>query len=217
MADKGPEALRVARWVPTYPPIEGVPVEPPALAEVERGWRFAHLLATMMQTETREALAFARALGDLLLDRGLVSREELQTRLNEARAVVEERAVPKVMLARGGDKYAPQNNVAVDCLERLPLCQARCCRYSFCLSEQDLDEGVARWDYGQPYWMRKRPDGYCVHCNMETYRCQIFRHRPLVCRVYDCREDGRIWQDFEAGVLAPLSDGQDSASGQPEK
>jgi len=162
------------------------------------------MVMTMTQIEAREGLAFARALGDLLMERGLVTREELQHRLNEARTVVEERPVPKVFLAKGSDKYAVENNVLVDCLERLPLCKARCCTFNFCLTEQDLDEGVARWDYGQPYWMRKRADGYCAHCDPETYRCRIFEHRPLVCRTYTCREDQRVWRDFERRELAPL-------------
>jgi hypothetical protein len=198
------QTIRVARWTPTRPPLEGVAGEPPSLQEVERGWRFAHMMMTLTQIETREALAFARALGDLLLERGLVTREELQARLNEARAGIEEHPLPKVMLARGGNKYAPENNVRLDCLERLPICKARCCTLNFCLTEEDLDEGVARWDYGQPYWIRKRADGYCVHCDPETFRCRIFAHRPFVCRTYDCRQDPRIWSDFENGLLAPL-------------
>lgn len=194
-------------------------MEPPTTGDLERGLRFGHMLMSISLIETREALAFARALGDVLMERGLVDREELQARLDEARALIEEKAIPKVMLARGGDKYAAENNVVIDCLERLPVCRARCCRYSFCLTEQDLDEGVARWDYGQPYWMRKRPDGYCVHCDPATYRCLIFEHRPYVCRVYDCRRDERIWLDFAAGRLNPQvwqdSPGDINSSGCP--
>jgi len=205
------DTIRVARWVPGCPPVEGVAVEPPSLQEVERGWRFAHMLMTMSQIETREGLATARALGELLVARGVLSAEELQERVAQARRDLEERPVPKVMLARGGDKYAAENNVLVDCLERLLICKARCCSYSFCLTEQDLDEGVARWDYGQPYWMRKRPNGYCVHCHPETYQCEVFAYRPLVCRTYTCREDKRIWLDFEQRVLAPApAEGQDN-------
>ncbi len=209
-----PKPGRVATWTPKYPAVEGVEIEAPSLQEVERGWRFLHILTTMNQIEAREGLAFARALGDLLMERGFVSREELQGLLNEARAVIEERPVPKVMLAQGADKYAQENNVLIDCLEYLPLCRARCCRYSFCLTEQDLDEGVARWDYGKPYWMRKRPNGYCVHCDPDTYHCHIFEYRPLVCRTYDCREDKRVWLDFERRVLAPLSTETDQTMGQ---
>lgn len=196
------DTIRVATWVPSSALLGDATETALSLHDVERGWRFSHLMMTLTQIETREALAFARALGDLLMERGLVSRGELQVRLNEARAQIEENPLPKVMLARGGDKYAPEHNVELDCLERLPICKARCCTFSFCLTEQDLDEGVARWDYGQPYWIRKRPDGYCVHCDPETYRCRIFEHRPFVCRAYDCREDGRIWLDFTRGILA---------------
>jgi Fe-S-cluster containining protein len=197
------DTIRVAMWAPTCAPLEGVAVEPPSLQEMERGWRFAHMLMTTTQIETREGLAFARALGELLVARGFIPREELQQALDRVRRELEEKPVPRVMMARGGDKYAAENNVLIDCLERLPLCRARCCVYGFCLTEQDLDEGVARWDYGQPYWIRKRSDGYCVHCDPQTYQCQIFPHRPYVCRVYDCREDKRIWLDFEQRIPAP--------------
>lgn len=194
---------RVAMWTPTCAPVEGVEETPLSQKEMDRGLRFAHLVTTMTQIETREALAFARALGNLLIDRGLVTVEEMQARLNDAREQVEERPIPKVMLAQGGDKYAAENNVLIDCLERIPLCQARCCTFGFCLTEQDLDESVARWDYGQPYWIRKRSDGYCVHCDPHTYQCRIFEHRPYVCRAYDCRNDKRVWIDFERRIPAP--------------
>ncbi|MGC8874174.1 MAG: hypothetical protein ACP5SI_06970 [Chloroflexia bacterium] len=101
------------------------------------------------------------------------------------------------------DKYASENNIQLDCLERLPIFKARCCTFSFCLTEQHQDEEVARWDYGPPYWLCKRPDGYCVHCDPKTYRYCIFEHRPFVCRAYDYWEDRRIWLDFSRGILAP--------------
>lgn len=200
-----PDVIRVGRWSPKWAPVEGVEVEPPSLQDLDRGWRFAHIMMTTTQIESRQSLAIARALGTLLIERGLIGPEELQEHLSRVRNEIEDQPTPRVVMFQGGDKHASENNVAIDCLGRLPLCQARCCTYSFCLTEQDLDEGVARWDYGHPYWIRRRKNGYCIHCDQETYRCHIFDHRPYICRVYDCRNDKRVWIDFERRIPAPVA------------
>lgn len=102
------------------------------------------------------------------------------------------------------DKYAVKGP-DIPCAELLPLCQARCCRMGFPLSSIDLDEGVIRWDYGQPYMIRQRAtDGFCVHNDPDTHGCTVHAQRPLVCRKYDCREDVRVWIDYEQRIPAPL-------------
>ena len=109
----------------------------------------------------------------------------------------------RVALHTGSDKYAA---VAVDipCAELIPLCEARCCSFTFPLSTQDLDEGVIRFDYGQPYMIRQRSsDGYCVHSDPTTRACDVHAARPATCRSYDCRNDKRIWIDFENRIPAP--------------
>ena len=86
-------------------------------------------------------------------------------------------------------------------MELLPICQARCCKLSFPLSTQDLDEGVIRWDYGEPYLIRQRAsDGYCVHNGAGS--CTVHAQRPMICRTYTCKDDKRIWADFDARILA---------------
>ena len=74
----------------------------------------------------------------------------------------------------------------------------------FYLSKQDLDEGVVRWDYGNPYWIKQGPDGHCTHSDPVTRLCTIHEHRPFICRKFDCRDDKRIWLDFEKKIPAPL-------------
>jgi Fe-S-cluster containining protein len=108
----------------------------------------------------------------------------------------------RVSIDLGGPKH--EAVVAdVPCAELLPLCQARCCTLSFALSTEDLDEGVIRWDYGQPYLIRQRAsDGYCVHNDPDSHGCTVHGHRPRVCRSYDCRKDTRIWADFEQRIPA---------------
>src|SRR5215510_4015871 len=79
----------------------------------------------------------------------------------------------RVSLDLIGDKY---NAAAADvsCAELIPLCGARCCQLSFALSTEDLDEGVIRWDYGQPYLIRQRAsDGYCVHNHPDSHACTV--------------------------------------------
>ncbi len=91
----------------------------------------------------------------------------------------------------------------VPCAELMHLCQARCCKLTFPLSTADLDEGVIRWDYGQPYMIRQRAsDGYCVHNAPDTHGCTVHAQRPLVCRKYDCRDDVRIWADYDQRIPA---------------
>jgi Fe-S-cluster containining protein len=100
------------------------------------------------------------------------------------------------------------------CEELMPICKARCCKLSFALSTADLDEGVIRWDYGQPYRIRQRAsDGYCVHNDPGSGGCTVHTHRPAICRRYDCRNDTRIWADYDARIPAPPDHPGDGADG----
>src|SRR5262249_39240688 len=79
----------------------------------------------------------------------------------------------RVSLDMGRSKYETESP-DIPCAELIPLCQARCCRLSFALSTEDLDEGVIRWDYGQPYLIRQRSsDGYCVHNAPGSHACTV--------------------------------------------
>jgi Fe-S-cluster containining protein len=112
------------------------------------------------------------------------------------------------LVGLGASKYRTESP-PVPCAELIPLCHARCCTLSFALSTEDLDEGVIRWDYGQPYLIRQRgSDGYCVHNDPDSRGCTVHAHRPRVCRSYDCRKDARVWIDYEQRIPAPLVGGQ---------
>lgn len=114
----------------------------------------------------------------------------------------DEGSMARLLLGAAEDKYAATPR-GPDCLALLPVCQARCCGFHFALSTQDLDEGVIRWDYGKPYLVRQRPDdNRCVHSHPTEHRCTVYEHRPRPCRRYDCRDDPRIWADFERRILA---------------
>ena len=171
---------------------------------IVRGLQFANIMLTINQDQARETAAHVLALTELLVQKGLLAEDEVTTTLDRVREEIAEQPAPKVRLSDLGDKYAPAENIEIDCHNRLHLCQARCCTFAFYLTKQDLDEGVARWDYGNPYWIRQGDDGYCVHADPTTRRCTIWAQRPHVCRRYDCREDKRVWLDYANYIPAPM-------------
>jgi Fe-S-cluster containining protein len=176
----------------------------PESPDVERGLRFTHVMMTVMQDQGNEAIAYVQALTDLLVEKGVLQPDELEGPLERAREEVNKVVVPRVRLADMGDKYTNDQTVVIDCPSLIPLCKARCCTFRFFLTKQDLDEGIARWDYGNPYWISQSDDGYCCHCDAETRACTIHAQRPHVCRNYDCRHDKRVWLDFERRIPAPM-------------
>jgi Fe-S-cluster containining protein len=115
------------------------------------------------------------------------------------------------------DKYTFHDVVRIDCASRLHLCKAACCRLTFPLSAQDLAEGVVAWDPERPYMNARHADGCCVHLEGSTRRCAIYEQRPLPCRAFDCRNDPRIWVDFEKRISNPhLATGPPDESAQTE-
>jgi hypothetical protein len=168
-----------------------------------RGLGFTHKVDMDNRERLRQVSASLQALLELLLARGVIAADDLETRrLRELERQIE-RARQETLVAIGepGDKYAVVGP-EIDCAARLPLCRARCCTLLFPLSQQDLDERVVRWDYGQPYQIARRDDGYCVH-NDAGGGCGVYAQRPAPCRRFDCRGDARIWLDFDGRIPAP--------------
>ena len=112
-------------------------------------------------------------------------------------------ALGRLELATVVDKYAIDTSGGPPCEELFPICGARCCALQHPLSSQDLDEGVIRWDRGQPYLIA-HDAGRCVHQEASTGACTAYAHRPARCRTYDCRDDPRIWIDYAQRIPAPL-------------
>lgn len=121
-------------------------------------------------------------------------------------AKVREMARPersKVRLRLYVDKYEMPNS-PVDCEKRIPICHARCCSFTVEMSRQDLEEGLLLWEIEQPYVLRHESDGLCSHLDRRTRFCGVYQNRPAACRTYDCRNDERIWLDFEKMIPAPM-------------
>ncbi len=174
--------------------------------DLEKGVRFLHILGMQTRLDLADSSVRLEALLEELVARGVVDLRAMDERRERIRAREAERAQEKahVQVSATADKYALDGLPQIDCAARLPLCRGRCCTFTFALSFQDLDERVIRWDYGRPYAIAHREsDGYCVHSDPGAHTCTAYAHRPAVCRTYDCRDDKRIWLDFDARIPAP--------------
>lgn len=89
----------------------------------------------------------------------------------------------------------------IDCAALAPLCKVRCCRiFDIELSPEDLADGI-QWELGAPYLL-KRGHGGCTYLGPSG--CTTYETRPATCRSYDCREDKRVWLDWEKKIPAPV-------------
>lgn len=175
-----------------------------AMGEVLEGFLYSYRQLDTNALKTYEALAHIHSLTELLVAKGIIGVEEL----DERKKVVEKRLEDGFKEAGIGvrvqnvgiDKYSPQGEATIDCEKRLPICRAACCTLAFALSLQDIREGI-RWSLGEPFMNAREGDGYCVNLERDTCRCRIYEHRPAACRQYDCRNDHRIWLDFDAMVI----------------
>lgn len=175
--------------------------------ELVGGLLYCHHRANTNTSKTLEVTAFAYALIELLIDKGLLTEDEL----NERKREVGKRLVEKLkdngmgVMLQGSetDKYKFDGRAKIDCENRIHLCKAACCRLGFALSKQDIEEGIVKWDLSRPYMNRRDRDGYCIHLERGNCRCGIYQNRPVPCRGYDCREDKRIWADFENKIVSP--------------
>lgn len=158
-------------------------------------------------SRTLEAASFLYALIELLSEKGMITIEEL----NQRKQMVGELSVEEFKRKSMGvmlhdpeyDKYSFSQEVGFDCPSRLHLCLGACCRIPFPLSRQDIREGIVHWDVGQPYLVDQGDDGYCIHMDRDTMGCTVYQHRPVPCRGFDCRKNGRIWLDFDQKLVNP--------------
>lgn len=135
---------------------------------------------------------------DALILRGQVpdSFRRLAKRIQADRGI-------KVRLSMVDDKYTVESP-PIDCIERIPLCGARCCSFEVALSRQDLEERKLPFVIDKPYLLPRDPNTKRCACMDATGACTAYEHRPATCRTYDCREDRRVWIDYEARIPAPL-------------
>jgi Fe-S-cluster containining protein len=170
------------------------------------GMLYMHNRVNSTSTKLLDSMATFTAAVELLAERGLISIEELEARKQTvaeqlAQSFVEDSGV--ILMEADEDKYDFKHVADVDCVARIPYCQAACCSLDFALSRQDVEEGIIRWDLGDPYMSRREADGHCHHLDRTTRFCSVRDARPIPCRAYTCRNDKRIWKDFEKMEIQP--------------
>lgn len=174
--------------------------------ELGRGLIYLHEKLGTRILEHQSLAAHVYALTELLISQGVIGLRDFEQRKNATQDKMIKEALTHwegaQVLTDETDKYEVEGP-EINCAERVHLCLAACCKLQFHLSKQDLQERVIRWDVGRPYLIQQREDGYCTHCDATTKRCHAHEQRPLVCRQYDCRNDARIWEDFENGIPNP--------------
>jgi Fe-S-cluster containining protein len=182
-------------------------IEDLAGSDVVRGLVYIHNRANANTAELHHAAASLRALSDLLVERGLLNQSDLDARTDAASEALKreylQRGMGVAMQEFGVSKYQFDRGAAIDCESRIKLCRGACCRLPFALSKEDVQEGIVKWDLGQPYMNIRENDGYCTHMERQSCRCSVYAARPIPCRGYDCRNDKRIWIDFENRVANP--------------
>ncbi|MPZ74327.1 MAG: hypothetical protein GEU74_14065 [Nitriliruptorales bacterium] len=206
----GPSPVEATMPVPPQRRLLPVVTAPP----VEDNELFDAFRTATERTRSTGRLVFGtsvnvRALGELLVEKGIITQEEFDASRVDAVEAVQEQFVDAgagVKLAADVvDKYEipPEVLPQIDCAARIPVCKAACCSMRWALTEQDIMEGVVQWDLHDPYANRIGSDGWCAHCDAGTKGCTIYEARPAVCRTYDCSKDDRIWSDFENMVINP--------------
>ena len=67
---------------------------------------------------------------------------------------------------------------------------------------EDIREGIVCWDlWGCFISLTTVNDGYCNHLDRHTFGCIVDKNRSVSCRAFDCRQDKRIWLDFENMII----------------
>ncbi|HEU4615909.1 MAG TPA: hypothetical protein VFS15_27620 [Kofleriaceae bacterium] len=169
------------------------PLSPELLAVLEK------LAAELPQLpDSDEASRRFEWLLDALILRGQVpdSFRRLAKKIQADRGI-------KIRLSMVDDKYSVESP-DIDCASRIPLCGARCCSFDVALSKQDLVENKLPFVIERPYELPRDPVTKKCACMDAAGACTAYEYRPATCRTYDCREDRRVWLDFEARIPAPM-------------
>jgi len=163
--------------------------------------------------KTVETASFLFSLIEICSEKGLISVDELDARqrviADRLEAQVRNDGVGVKLQDPEFDKYFFTGEVEIDCESRLNICRAACCKLTFALSKQDIQERVVHWNLSDPYLIAHSSDGYCVHLDKSNCHCTIREHRPVPCRAYDCRNEKRIWIDFEKRIVNPAVNSPD--------
>jgi Fe-S-cluster containining protein len=171
--------------------------------QVERGSLFTHSALSRQSARINEIESFLYAVIDVFTQKGIAAPGELTEAVRKVREEMiekQETSYPGILLR--ADEPDDTEFIPVNCNERLHICNAVCCKLDFALSAEEIESGKIKWDLGRPYFIRHEAGTcHCSHIDPETRKCNVYDHRPSVCKKYSCAKDKRIWKDFENMVL----------------
>lgn len=166
--------------------------------QVERGNLFTHTVVSRNADRIHESETFLYGMIDVLINKGLISQEEISNAAEKVKNEMEESGeMVGPGIALNADNTIVHEEVTVDCQKRYPICKGICCKLQFALTVGEVESGNIKWDLGQPYYIRQTASGVCIHQDPEAKTCGIYHNRPGICRYYSCEHDERIWKDFQ--------------------
>src|ERR1051325_8234248 len=133
--------------------------------QVERGSLFTHTVLGKNTLRLSEMESFAYGLIDVLLEKGVVSEEEIGKAAQNVRQELLDNgeAINTGVALRVDADEVSEQPVLVDCAARMHICKAVCCRLDFALSRSEVEAGNVKWDLGRPYFIRHDTKGRCAH------------------------------------------------------
>ncbi len=167
--------------------------------QLERFGYFSHSVLSRQADRINEIESFLYGLIDTLIDKEVVEKKKLEEIVKNVRdeTLRKQEHFNAGIAIRVNQKEKAEEFVEVNCKERIHICKAVCCKLNFALSVEELELGKVKWDFGQPYFIRQKANGYCSHFDEEKTACSIYSDRPKVCSMYSCANDPRIWKDFD--------------------
>ena len=174
-----------------------------ATEEILEGFLYSYRQLDSNALKVYEASAELYSLIKLLVAKGIIGADELEQYKQEVRKRLDDsfkEADIGVRVRR--DTESKMEEVRVDCEKRMHICKAACCTLTYPLSIQDVNQGI-RWSLARPFMNAREADGYCIHLQRDTLKCSIYEQRPAICREYSCRNDRRIWLDFDKMIINP--------------
>jgi len=164
-------------------------------------------IARTQQLELEQA-AILQSVLRVLMSKGIVTAAELEglyplmhQTLSAHRAQTPTTA-PKLSPAA----HDPTEPDDLDCRAHHPVCGAACCSaFNVFLTPEEAAQGRYLWDVSAPYRILADAHGTCVYFDHAQLGCTIWQERPMSCRTFDCRTDGRVWDDYPARRLSTQS------------
>jgi Fe-S-cluster containining protein len=183
--------------------------------EILEGFLYSYRQLDTNALKVYEASADLYSLIRLLVAKGIIGAAEIEQYKDEVKKGLDEnfkKADIGVRVRRSDtEEDSRPEEVRVDCEKRKHICKAACCTLAYPLSARDINRGL-QWSLARPFMNARGTDGYCIHLQKETLTCAIYEQRPAVCREYNCRNDHRIWLDFDKMIINPDLFGEEGSS-----